>query len=133
MPKQIWVLLILFLSSIFSFSLNAQNLTPNSSFTEYGVWYRLPTYSGTDTKSKKLGNVSITIRPTTNGFELIGIDGAPLKKDNIFPDYQNNQNGQVNLTDMMDSYMFEAHYRKNGISYIVFFNSDRVRKYFISH
>lgn len=133
MPNKFFVALILILASIFSFGLNAQNLLSNSSFTEYGVWYRLPTYLGTDTKSKKLGNVSLTIKPTSNGFVLIGIDGAPLKKDNIFPDYQNNQNGQVNLTDMMDSYMFEAHYRKNGISYIVFFNSDRVRKYFISH
>lgn len=105
----------------------------NNTFTEYGVWYRLPTYSGTDMKFKKLGNVTATIKQTDRGFELIGIDGEQLKRDYVYSDYQNNQNAQVNLTDMMDSYMFEAHYRKNGISYIVFFNSNRIRKYFISH
>ena len=103
-------------------------------FDVKGVFYRHPTYSGTDTKFKFLGNVTATIEQTSKGFRLIKINGNKVKMDPPpLVDLNNNQNGQVTECTISDNYWYEAHYRKNGISYSVCFNSKRIRDYYISH
>ncbi len=102
----------------------------NESFTVKGKYYRL-SYSGNDTKF--LGDVSATIEQTKNGFRLTKINGEVVKMDTPSLDLDNNQKGQVTECYLSDNYLFQAHYRKNGISYVVLFNSDRIRDYYISH
>ena len=48
-------------------------------------------------------------------------------------DLNNNQNGQVMECIISDNYWYQVHYRKNGISYSVCFNSERIRDYYISY
>lgn len=118
-------------------SANAQSYdyhNQGNTFDVKGVFYRLPTYSGTDTEIKFLGNVTATIEQTTKGFRLIKINGNKVKMDPPpLLDLNNNQNGQVTECILSDNYWYEAHYRKNGISYSVCFNSERIRDYYISH
>lgn len=131
---------ILILGFIFICSVNenikAQNFnsifnnSQNDTFKENAVFYRLETNTY---KWKFLGNVVITIKQVAKGFCLIEINGNKIKMDNI-PDYSDgNQNGQVHECNISDDYWHQAHYRKNGISHIVLFNSERIRDYYISH
>ena len=130
---------ILFVQMVFFdiCSVNAQSYdchNQGNTFDVKGVFYRLPTYSGADTEIKFLGNVTATIEQTTKGFRLIKINGNKVKMDPPpLLDLNNNQNGQVTECILSDNYWYQAHYRKNGISYSVCFNSDRIRDYYISH
>lgn len=109
-------------------------LQQGSSFKESAVYYRMPTYVGTDTEAKYLGNVEVTIKQERSGFRLYAINNQVVKIDpQRGIDLNNNQTGQVHETSFSDNYMYEAHWRKNGISYIVLFNSIRIRDYYISH
>ena len=106
----------------------------NNTFEVKGVFYRHPTYSGTDMEFKFLGNVTATIEQTSKGFRLIKINGNQVKMDPPpHVDFDNNQNGQVTECIISDKYWYQAHYRKNGISYSVCFNSEKIRDYYISH
>lgn len=133
------IISILFMQIIFLniCNINAQNhglYNQNNTFDVKGDFYRYPTYSGTDTKLKFLGSVTATIEQTSKGFRLIKINGNTVNMDPPpFVDLNNNQNGQVTECDISDNYWYEAHYRKNGISYSVCFNSERIRDYYISH
>jgi hypothetical protein len=112
---------------------NNYNTNKTDVFKERAAFYRMPTYSGTDTKEKFLGYVEITIKQTSDGFRLTAIDGNKIKMDNPGIDWNNNQSGQVHECDYSDDFWHQAHYRKNGISYIVLFSSKRIRNYYISH
>lgn len=105
-----------------------------NTFDVNGVFYRHPTYSGTDTEFKFLGYITATIEQTTQGFRLVKINGNKIKMDPPpAVDLNNNQNGQVMECIISDNYWYQAHYRKNGISYSVCFNSEKIRDYYISH
>ena len=130
-------LIVSIILSVVTLTGNSQIYNPyNSShtFEVRGVFYRHPTYSGTDTEFKFLGDVTATIEQTSKGFRLIKINGNKVKMDPPpVVDLNNNQNGQVTECTISDNYWYEAHYRKNGISYSVCFNSERIRDYYISH
>lgn len=130
-------LIVSIILSMVTLTSNSQIYNPynsNHTFEVRGVFYRHPTYSGTDTEFKFLGNVTATIEQTSKGFRLIKINGNKVKMDPPpVVDLNNNQNGQVTECTISDNYWYEAHYRKNGISYSVCFNSERIRDYYISH
>ncbi len=104
----------------------------NNTFEVKGVFYRHPTYSGTDMEF--LGYVTATIEQSSKGFRLIKINGNQIKMDPPpLADFDNNQDGQVTECIISDNYWYQAHYRENGISYSVGFKSERIRNYYISH
>ena len=109
----------------------------NSYFKEKAEYYRMPTYQGTDNKAKYLGDVVVTIVQEKDGFRLYAINNQIVKMDAAYDAvsdlFYNNQRGQVHENPYSNDYMFYAHWRKNGISYMVMFNSTRIRDYYISH
>ena len=135
---------ILTLIFIASYSINGEvqaqnfnnifNRNRTDTYKEDAAFYRLPTNSGTDNKWKFLGYVEITLKQTSDGFRLTEIDGNKIKMDEPRGfDFNNNQSGQVHECVYSDEFWHQAHYRKNGISYIVLFSSERIRNYYISH
>lgn len=131
----IGMLIVLVTLSMVTLEGNSQtynSYTPTDSFKVEGVFYRLPTFTENDTKSKFLGYVKATIIQTKNGFRMIKINGNAIKRDSSI-DLLQNQSAQVTECVFSDNYLFQAHYRKNGLSYVVMFNSDRIRDYYISH
>lgn len=111
------------------------NESHNPYFKEHAEYYRMPTYQGTDNKSKYLGDVVVTIVQEKDGFRLYAINDQIVKMDatSVSDLLLNNQRGQVQENPFSNDYMFYAHWRKNGISYMVMFNSTRIRDYYISH
>jgi hypothetical protein len=101
----------------------------NSYFKEYAEYYCCPP----DKKPKYLGDVVVTIAQEKDGFRLYAINDQVVKMDNVSDWYLNNQRGQVRINNHNNDYMYYAHWRKNGISYMVFFNSTRIRDYYVSH